>query len=61
MIGRNLTAQLTGIHRQIGGGIQIPEIKLQALLPIPSSRPEHPGEPAHRLVYDEHLGYVPLR
>ena len=25
LIGRNLTAQLTGIHRGIGGGIQIPE------------------------------------
>ena len=25
MIGENLTAQLTGSHRGIGGGIQIPE------------------------------------
>ena len=25
LIGRNLTAQSTGIHRGIGGGIQIPE------------------------------------
>ena len=25
MIGGNLTAQLTGSHRGIGGGIQIPE------------------------------------
>ena len=25
LIGRNLTAQSTGSHRRIGGGIQIPE------------------------------------
>ena len=25
LIGRNLTAQSTGSHRKIGGGIQIPE------------------------------------
>ena len=26
LIGRNLTAQLTGIHRRTGGGIQIPKM-----------------------------------
>ena len=26
LIGRNLTAQSTGSHREIGGGIQIPEM-----------------------------------
>ena len=26
LIGRNLTAQSTGSHRKIGGGIQIPEM-----------------------------------
>ena len=36
LIGRNLIAQSTGSHRRIGGGIQIPEKKLQALLPFPT-------------------------
>ena len=27
----------------------------------PGRSDEHPGQLAHRLVYDEHLGYVPLR
>ena len=49
-IGRNLTAQLTGSHRGIGGGIQMPETKLQALLPFPSPPPEHPGQLAPRLI-----------
>ena len=32
----------------IGGGIQIPETKLQALLPFPAPPPERPGELARR-------------
>ena len=36
LIGGNLTAQSTGSHREIGGGIQIPETWLQALLPFPT-------------------------
>ena len=32
----------------IGGGIQIPETKLQALLPFPAQPPERPGELARR-------------
>ena len=34
LIGGNLTVQSTGSTRGIGVGIQIPEAKLQALLPI---------------------------
>ena len=37
LIGGNLTAQSTGSHSRIGGGIQIPATYLQALLPF--SRP----------------------
>ena len=33
LIGRNLTAQSTGSHKGIGGGIQILETSLQALPP----------------------------
>jgi len=51
LIGRNLTAQLTGGHRGIGGGIQIPEMLLQALLHFPSWSPELPAELARRLGY----------
>ena len=43
LIGGNLTAQSTGSHRGIGGGIQVPETQLQALLPFlapPQSAPE---------------------
>ena len=47
--GRNLAAQSTGRPREIGGGIQIPETKLQALLPSPALPPERPRELAHRL------------
>ena len=47
--GRNLTAQSMGSPRGIGGGIQIPETKLQALLPFPVPPPERPRELAHRL------------
>ena len=50
LIGGNLTAQSTGSHRRIGGGIQIPETKLQALLPFPAPLPEHPRKLARRLV-----------
>ena len=49
LIGGNLTAQSTGNHKRIGGGIQIPETQLQALLPLPSPPPECPGELARRL------------
>jgi len=49
-IGGNLTAQSTGSHRRIGGGIQISETLLQALLPFPAPPPERPGELARRLI-----------
>ena len=39
LIGRNLTAQSTGSHKGIGGGIQILETSLQAL------PPSHPPPP----------------
>ena len=39
----------TESHREIGGGIQIPETQLQALLPFPAPSPERPGELARRL------------
>ena len=47
LIGGNVTAQLTGSHRGIGDGIQIPEMYLQALLLFPAL--PCPGELAHRL------------
>ena len=50
LIGGNWTAQLTGSHRGIGGGIQLRETYLQALLPFPAQPPKRPGEPARRLV-----------
>ena len=50
LIGGNLTAQSTGRHRGIGGGFQIPETYLQALLPFPAPPPECPGELARRLL-----------
>ena len=49
LIGGNLTAQSKGSHREIGGGIQILETLLQALLPFPTAPPECRGELAHRL------------
>ena len=49
LIGENLKAQSTGSHREIGRGIQIPEKKLQALLPFPTQPPEGPEELARRL------------
>ena len=48
LIGGNLTAQSTGIHRGIGGKIQISERQLQALLLFPAPPPERPGELARR-------------
>ena len=49
LIGENLKAQSTGSHREIGRGIQIPEKKLQALLPFPTQPPERTEELARRL------------
>ena len=49
LIGGNLTAQWTGSHRGIGGGIQIPETQLQSLLPFPAPPPERPEELVPRL------------
>ena len=49
LIGLNLTAQSTGSHKGIGGGIQISETQFQALLPSPAAQPECPGELARRL------------
>ena len=51
LIGGNLTAQSTGSHRGIGGGIKIPEMQLQALLPFPTQPPESPAEFVHRLCH----------
>ena len=54
LIGRNLTAQSTGSHKGIGGGIQILETSLQALPPShppPSpTLPECPRECSRRLI-----------
>ena len=49
LIGGNLTAQSKSSHRGIGGGIQIPEMELQALLPFAVPLPEYPEELARRL------------
>ena len=49
LIDRNLKAQSTGSYRGTGGGIQIPETRLQALLPFPAPPPEHSRELTHRL------------
>ena len=44
LIGRNLTAQLTGSHKGIGGGIQIPERDVVVSTPSFSCPlPECPG------------------
>ena len=51
LIGGNLTALSTGSHREIGGGIQIPETLLQTILPFPAPPPERPGELARRLCF----------
>ena len=50
LIGANLTAQSTGSHRGIGGGIQIPDTQLQALRPLPALPPA--GEPAGQVEND---------
>ena len=54
LIGRNLTAQSTGSHKGIGGGIQILETSLQALppslLPPPPTLLECPRECSRRLI-----------
>ena len=50
LIGGNLTAQLTGSHGGIGGGIQIPETQFQGLLSFPAPPPERPGKLARRLL-----------
>ena len=42
LIGGNLTTRSTGSHSGTGGGIQIPETQLQALLPFPAPPPERP-------------------
>ena len=44
-----LIGESTWSHRGIGGGIQIPETQLQALLPFPAPPPERPGELARKL------------
>ena len=47
-------AEIWQLSRQkatgIRGGIQIPETKLQALLPFPAPPPERPGQLARRLL-----------
>ena len=48
LIGGNVTAQLTGSHRGIGDGIQIPEMCLQALLPFPALESLLTGYPYKR-------------
>ena len=49
LIGGNLMAQSKSSHRGIGGGIQIPEMELQALLLFATPLPECPEELARRL------------
>lgn len=44
LIGGNLTAQLLGSDREIGGRIKIPEMQLQALLFFPAPPQERPRE-----------------
>ena len=51
LIGRNLAAQSTWSYRGIGGGNQISEMQLQALLPFSALWPGCPGELA-RLIVD---------
>ena len=50
LIGRNLAAQSTGSHRGNGGGNQIPEMQLQAFLPLSALWPECPRELARLIV-----------
>ena len=49
LIDGNLKTQSMGSHRGITGGIQIPETKLQALLPFPAPPPDCPKELACKL------------
>ena len=49
LIHKNPTAQSTGNHRGIGGGIQISEKYLQALLHFRAPPPERPRELPRRL------------
>ena len=52
LIGGNLTAQSTGSHRGIGGGIQLLEkYWLLTLLPFPAPPPERREQLARRLVF----------
>ena len=48
LIGKKLTAQSTGSHKGIGGGIQILETSLQALPPSPPP-PPHPARVPQRV------------
>ena len=48
LIDGNLTAQSSGSHGEMGGGIQIPKTSLQALLPFPAPPPEQPPPPPRR-------------
>ena len=51
LIGGNLAARSTGSYREIGGGNQISEMQLQALLPFSALWPGCPGKLA-RLIVD---------
>ena len=51
LIGGNLTAEQTGSHRETGGGIEMPETELQALLSFPAQPLERLRELARRLPY----------
>ena len=61
LIGENLTTQSTWSNRGIGGGIQIPETKLEALLPFPTTPPERSGELARRLTQHCQMLHAMLR
>ena len=50
LIGGNLTAQLTGSHRGIGGGNYSNSRDIVASSPSFASLPEHPRELARRLL-----------
>ena len=59
LIDGNLTAQSSGSHGEIGGGIEIPKTSLQALLPLPAPPREHP--PPRRAFSQEHTGELSRR
>ena len=67
LIGGNLTAQSTGSHWESGGGIQILETYLRALIPFPALPPDRPGELARRLLkkgpksYEAQGGWVKVK